>query len=1172
MGLPRYWVNTAALSLVAEDTDFSYSGPGPKMAMTRTYNSNNLKWGMFGRGWTFSYERSVNAVFCSDSPVTLKTGEGSFIQFDKTPQAGCSYTGNNQPISLTPSYPSRNRDALTLFTQSDYSSSYWIHAPKGEFTNYRYDLIPTSPGWCLTTITDSAGKTVTISYNKETGTIDTITDSVGRVTSFAYQNASYGNLCTSMTLPNGLKTSYYYDATGNLIKTVDLMGNESLYTYDAGGYMLSMSVGGKTTAFTYDPTVYPNQLHTLTDAAGKTQTFAAGTSALGNTVTDSSGNVSYFASTSEGLSTSTQDPMNFQSTMTYTGGLPSSYTSPTGWSTQMTYDTRGNLTSTAASGSYPFSVTYTYDANDNPISITNPQNETWLYQYDAQHNLTEVTRPTGNATGFGYTNGLLTSITDANGKTTTFDRDSYGNVSKVTDPVGNVELITYDAQGILRLSETDPAGNKTSYTYDKNNRLTSITYADKSTMTLTHDCCSLTGITDENGNTTEIARDNLYHAVSISDPLGNSTQLHYDNANSLTAITRPTGAVRSFTNDKLYRPSVITDELGNTTSLAYDGLSNLSSLTDERGNKTAFYYDGTRPISVIDPLGNHITTSWDPSARLMAWINSRWGGVSFSYTPDGQLSEKRTYYPDGPIASYTYDAVGNLTEVSDPAGNTGYAYDDARRLIAIIYPDLKSVSFSYAPTGKIAVVEYPGGVAAAYTYDDRNRVASVAWGANTVDISHDPAGNVISETRSNGTDTLTSYDQRNLVTAVNHKKGSSSFAQMSYGRDKAGNIVQESTTLPLSPLFSKGTVNAAYNAVNQLVTRGADTYTYDADGNLTGISGSKALTAIYDQENRLTAITLNGVTTNYTYNGLGLRTMAVTGTQVINSYYDASGRLLFQSDAGGQITAYYFYSGRRPIAMGTPSGGYYYYHYDSTGNTIALTDGSGAVVSAYTYAPFGKITNQTGSIANPFTYKGAYGVMDDGDGLYFMTHRYYDASTGKFMQKDPVGIVAGTANLYMYVHDNPINFKDPKGTWDGDTPDGDQTSTSTINLDYRKDPVSESASKYRNLAARSALQFTPFVGNVVNAYAVYQSLSNPNGCDQMDYLKQVFYCTPVIGNIANVAEDAYDTYYATSSAPIVDSPNPLPSVTTALANDNPVNSVDDLVGRMNDPGSYGMGF
>lgn len=178
MGLPRYWVNTAALSLLAEDTDFSYSSPGPKMAMTRTYNSNNLKWGMFGRGWTFAYERRVNAVFCSDSPATLTTGEGSFMQFDKTPQAGCSYTGNNQPISLTPSYPSRNRDTLTLFTQSDYSNSYWIHIPKGEFANYRYDLIPTSPGWCLTSITDSAGKAVTISYNKETGTIDTITDSV----------------------------------------------------------------------------------------------------------------------------------------------------------------------------------------------------------------------------------------------------------------------------------------------------------------------------------------------------------------------------------------------------------------------------------------------------------------------------------------------------------------------------------------------------------------------------------------------------------------------------------------------------------------------------------------------------------------------------------------------------------------------------------------------------------------------------------------------------------------------------------------------------------------------------------------------------------------------------------------------------------------------------------
>ena len=64
--------------------------------------------------------------------------------------------------------------------------------------------------------------------------------------------------------------------------------------------------------------------------------------------------------------------------------------------------------------------------------------------------------------------------------------------------------------------------------------------------------------------------------------------------------------------------------------------------------------------------------------------------------------------------------------------------------------------------------------------------------------------------------------------------------------------------------------------------------------------------------------------------------------------------------------------------MGTPAGGYYYYHYDQTGNTIAMTDGGGAVVAAYAYFPFGEITDRSGALANPFTYVGAYGVMDEG--------------------------------------------------------------------------------------------------------------------------------------------------------------------------------------------------
>jgi uncharacterized protein RhaS with RHS repeats len=43
-----------------------------------------------------------------------------------------------------------------------------------------------------------------------------------------------------------------------------------------------------------------------------------------------------------------------------------------------------------------------------------------------------------------------------------------------------------------------------------------------------------------------------------------------------------------------------------------------------------------------------------------------------------------------------------------------------------------------------------------------------------------------------------------------------------------------------------------------------------------------------------------------------------------------------------------------------------------------------------------------------------------------MRNRYYQASTGRFIQRDPIGY-AGGLNLYSFADSDPINFSDPDG-------------------------------------------------------------------------------------------------------------------------------------------------
>jgi RHS repeat-associated protein len=1028
------------------------------MSMTRTYNSNNTKSGMFGQGWTFSYESDLATNTCNgNTPAVLHQGSGNYLSFSKTAQVCPSSSGSSDfQVAATPASPPGNFDKLTYFYTAASKTDYWIHEAKNDFTKSRFDFLlagTTVPTWLLTSITDTNNNVVHIAHDPN-GKITTITDAPGRITSFVYDANGH---CTSMTLPNGKSVSYTYDSSGHLSTTIDLAGNQTLYGYDADGYMTSMTVGSKTTTFTYDASVTPKRLATVTNAMGKTQSYQKGSTAAGNVAIDAS----YYAANSTGsgqcrpAGTGTKDPLGFTTSKTYTaptytgglltstGGLLASYTDSLGLTQSMTYDVNGNLTAFQFRPEYP-SMTFAYDVNFDPISVITPVGDVFSLQHDDSHNLTAVTFPSGNIETLSYSQGLLSSQTDALSNVTSFSYDTVGNLTSVTDPLLNTWSKTYDADGLLQLSDTDPLGNKTSYAYDDLHRLTGITHADGSKKTFVYDCCSMTGVIDENGNETAIARNALLQPVSRTDALGNTTTYTYDATNNLIGVARPNGSAVSVLPDQLYRPSTITDSLSGTKIMAYDGDWNLTSLTDERGKATTFSYMDAMPWKTADPLGNTTTTLWDGSGRLWYWGNARSGNILYSnsilfyYTPDGQLASKQAWVGSTPtlVAQYTYDydKAGNLIQVQDPTtGTTSYTYDAARRVTAVSYPDAKSTTFSYNKVGRFSSINYnyPGGVTATYTYDQRNRVASITWGGNSIAFSYDPAGNLLSETRSNGTGTSYAYDKRNLVSQITHTylKGASAFIQTTYNRDALGNVVQENSPIALiSPVLSSTTKSGTYNDANQVISFGGDTYTYDDDGNLTGISGSK-LSASYDTENRLTSITRGGVTTSYTYNGRGQRTKAVTGTQTVNYYYDHLGRLLFQTNVSGQVTAYsyYIYAGKRLVAMGTPEGGYYFFHQDKAGNTMALTDGTGAVAAAYAYTPFGEIVNQTGSITNPLTYVGAYGVMDEGKGLYFMKSRYYDAVTGRFLQKDPIGLAGGPTNLYAYVGNNPVIRVDPEG-------------------------------------------------------------------------------------------------------------------------------------------------
>ena len=224
------------------------------------------------------------------------------------------------------------------------------------------------------------------------------------------------------------------------------------------------------------------------------------------------------------------------------------------------------------------------------------------------------------------------------------------------------------------------------------------------------------------------------------------------------------------------------------------------------------------------------------------------------------------------------------------------------------------------------------------------------------------------------------------------------------------------------------------HAVTQVSGTLNTTYTYDANGNMTGGNG-RAIT--YTSYNAPSQIVTSSATVSFVYDAdhQRLRQTSTSGTMIyLNPRIDAGAH--FEKETKGGVTTYKHYLYGSAGVIGTYSttsttAVTEYFHSDHLGSIVAVTDDSANVLARYKFDTWGKRIPLAGDPTT--THHGFTGHehLDD-VGLIDMNGRVYDPVLGRFMSADPY--IQAPDNLqsynrYSYVWNNPLSATDPSGYW-----------------------------------------------------------------------------------------------------------------------------------------------
>ncbi|MGD8813064.1 MAG: Ig-like domain-containing protein, partial [Anaerolineales bacterium] len=878
-----------------------------------------------GRTWTYVYDSQHNLIsendplgnvtsFAYDSqgnmisvtnPLGVTTVSASYNAYGAPTQIidalgaaySISYDAHSLPISASDGLGSlggftwdARGNPLTWTNANAENTGYAYDAfgnllsridPLDNATSYAYDNLGR-----MLSATDPLGNTAQYTYDA-LGRLIAITDAMGQITRYEYD--ANGNT-TAEVNPLGRRTSFVYDVANHLVSITYPDGSVRSYAYDSRGRLTrETDPTGLVARYAYD---LAGQLLSITHADGTAQesTTSYGYDAAGRRIseTDPLGNTTTFTYDAAGQQIAMTDPLGGITTYAYDdAGRLTAITDPEGRQTRHIYDQRGRLIQTT----YPdgTSVSRSYDGSGQLLSATDQGGRVTRNAYDAAGRLLSTTLAHGTVdagtTTYAYdAAGRRVSTVDPLGNAALAEYDALGRMIRSIDPLGNAMSYVYDAVGQM-ISMTDPNGHQTAYAYDAMGRRILTTFADGSTSGSSYDAAGrLLSDTDQTGAVTAYAYDAAGRLRSVTDPLGHTTTYNYDLIGNLISIIDPNAHQTSFAYDALGRQVGKTWPDGSFETFAYDGVGNLLSHRLADGNTNTFAYDAMGRMLQRNTFDGQITSfAYTPTGRHQSTLDER-GTTQYEYDNRDRLV--RIIHPAGQEITYSYDAAGNQLSMTTAAGTTAYAYDAAGRLAGVTDPLAGTSTFSYDAAGMRTQLLLPNGVTVDYSYDPLNQLISLVQ-HNGIDIlaSYDytlgPTGNRLRVVDYDGSSIEWTYDAAyRLLGETRFESGGSPIGETSFTYDAVGNR--------MSMTVDGVTTNYSYNALDQMLSAGTASFSYDGRGNLIQIvDGAETTIYTFDALDRMIGVSLpDGSSAAYAYDPAGRRVQQDIGGTVTNFLWD----------------------------------------------------------------------------------------------------------------------------------------------------------------------------------------------------------------------------------------------------------------------------------------------